>query len=348
MSAEIAAPALPAADVETLRTRRILRFAIGITLGMALATGIAWPLSFLSPVLVGLLLSSPAPLTLRAGVGFVVIIAVAMGASFVFSVVFLSYPVVFLALIGLLLFRVFYAASGDAHPLSILWMVVGFCVIPLVTLTSALAGAIVAVHITIGAAVAVALALLVQGLIPDPVAPSEAAAPPTPKPTPEASERFRSAAISTLAVWPLLVFFYTFQLTGDLLILIFVAVLAISANMQAGWKGGTALIIANLGGGVITILIYNLLVAVPEFGFFIVLMLLTTLFIGQRRFSDAPTAGLYGSAMNTVLIVIGGVTTSTDEAGAKIYVRIAQIIIAVIYIVVSLGLLESLWKRKAS
>jgi uncharacterized membrane protein YhaH (DUF805 family) len=88
-------------------------------------------------------------------------------------------------------------------------------------------------------------------------------------------------------------------------------------------------------------------VAVPEFGFFIVLMLLTTLLIGQRRFSDAPTAGLYGSAMNTVLIVIGGVTTSTGEAGAEIYVRITQIIIAVIYIVVSLGLLESLWKRKA-
>ena len=348
MCAEIAAPALPAADVETLRTRRILRFAIGITLGMALATGIAWPLSFLLPVLVGLLLSSPAPLTLRAGVGFVAIIAVAMGASFVFSVVFLSYPVIFLALIGLLLLRVFHAASGDAHPLSILWMVVGFCVIPLVTLTSALAGAIVAVYITIGAAIAVALVLLVQGLIPDPVVPSAAAAPATPKPTLEASERFRSAAISTLAVWPLLVLFYVFQLTGDLLVLIFVAILAISANMHAGWKGGTALIIANLGGGVVTILIYNLLVAVPEFGFFIVLMLLTTLLIGQRRFSDAPTAGLYGSAMNTVLIVIGGVTTSTDEAGAEIYVRITQIIIAVMYIVVSLGLLESLWKRKKS
>jgi hypothetical protein len=315
---------------------------------MALATGIAWPLSFLSPVLVGLLLSSPARLSLRAGVGFVAIIAVAMGASFVFSVVFLSYPVVFLALIGLLLFRVFHAASGDAHPLSILWMVVGFCVIPLVTLTSAQAGAIVAVYITIGAAVAVALALLVQGLIPDPVVPSVAAAPPAPKPTHEASERFRSATISTLAVWPLLVFFYVFQLTGDLVVLIFAAILAISANLQAGFKGGMALIIANVGGGVVTILVYNLLVAVPEFGFSIVLMLLTTLLIGQRRFSDAPTAGLYGSAMNTVLIVIGGVTTSTGEAGAKIYVRIAQIIIAVIYIVVSLGLLESLWKRKPS
>jgi len=328
MCAEIAAPALPATDVETLRTRRILRFAIGITLGMALATGIAWPLSFLTPVLVGLLLSSPAPLTLRAGIGFVAIIAVAMGASFVFSVVFLSYPVIFLALIGLLLFRIFHAASGDAHPLSILWMVVGLCVIPLVTLTSAQAGAILAAYITIGAAVAVALALLVQGLIPDPVVPSAAAAAPTPKTTPQASERFRSAAVSTLAVWPLLVFFYAFQLTGDLVVLIFAAVLAISASLQAGFKGGMALIIANVGGGVITILMYNLLVAVPEFGFFVVLMLLTTL--------------------NTVLIIIGGVTTSTGEAGAEIYVRLTQIIIAVIYIVVSMGLLESLWKRKES
>jgi len=346
MSAEVVASAPPVVDAEALRTRRILRFAIGITLGMTLATGIAWPLSFLTPVLVGLLLSSPAPLTLRAGLAFIALIGLAMGASLAFSIALLSYPVLFLALVGLLLFRIFHAASGDANPLSILWMVVGFCAIPLVTLTSAQAGAIVAAFITIGAAVAVALALLVQGLIPDPAVSSAAVAPPTPKSIPEASERFRSAAISTLAVWPLLVFFYAFQLTGDLLVLIFAAILAISANMRAGWKGGIALIIANLGGGVIAIVVYNLLVAVPEFGFFVVLMLLTTLLIGQRRFSDAPTAGLYGSAINTVLIIIGGVTTSTDEAGAEIYVRITQIIVAVIYIVVALGLLESLWKRK--
>ena len=120
MCAEIAAPALPAADVETLRTRRILRFAIGITLGMALATGIAWPLSFLSPVLVGLLLSSPARLSLRAGVGFVAIIAVAMGASFVFSVVFLSYPVVLHAPKGRLVFSGIHAVIYiDDSPVSI-------------------------------------------------------------------------------------------------------------------------------------------------------------------------------------------------------------------------------------
>ena len=52
--------------------------------------------------------------------------------------------------------------------------------------------------------------------------------------------------------------------------------------------------------------------------------------------------------MNTVLIVIGMTSTSTTEANVKIYVRITQIIVAVVYIVVSLGLLEGLWKRKGS
>jgi len=81
MSAEVVASVPPVVDAEALRTRRILRFAIGITLGMTLATGIAWPLSFLTPVLVGLLLSSPAPLTLRAGLAFIALIGLAMGAS---------------------------------------------------------------------------------------------------------------------------------------------------------------------------------------------------------------------------------------------------------------------------
>ena len=348
MGVTTAVATIGSVGADVIRTRRVFRFATGVTLAMALATAIAWPLSFLTAVLVGLLLGSPAALTLRAGLGFVLIIAIAMAVSLFLSVKLLAYPLVFLGIVGLLLFRIFYAASGGGNPIFVLWMIVGLLVIPLVTMSAPVAGAVIGFYITFGAAVAVGIVWLMQALIPHPETDATIASDTSNPEIPEPSVRFRSAAISTLAVMPLMVLFYVFQLTQHLVILIFAAILAISAGSVAGLKGGMGLLIANIGGGVITILIYNLLVAVPDLAFFVVLMFLTTLLIGMQRFSDRPNAALYGSALNTVLIVIGSVTTSTAEADSNVYLRLIQITLAVIYIVAAFDLLERLWRRRAS
>jgi len=346
MSAEMTLENLEPIGLETIRGRRILRFATGVTLAMVLATAIAWPLSYLTAVLVGLLLGAPTALTLRAGLGFVLIIAIAMAASLFLSVKLLAYPLVFFGIVGLLLFRIFYAASGGGSPIFILWMIVGLLVIPLVTMSAPIAGAVIGFYITFGAAVAVGIVWLMQTLIPHPETDATTAAHAAKPEIPAPPVRFRSAAISTLAVMPLMVLFYVFQLSQHLVILIFAAILAISASSVAGLKGGSALIVANIGGGAIALVVYNLLVAVPDLAFFVALMFLTTLLIGRQLFSDRPNAALYGSALNTVLIVIGSVTTSTAEADGKVYLRIAQIILAVIYIVAAFGLLEGLWRRR--
>ena len=53
---------------------RILRYAVGSTLAMAVAMGLDWPLSFLTPVLTLSFLASPAPRpTLKMGLGFILI-----------------------------------------------------------------------------------------------------------------------------------------------------------------------------------------------------------------------------------------------------------------------------------
>lgn len=347
MSAEAVAAAIPACGAEAARTRKVLRFSIGVTLTMALATAIAWPVSFLSAVLIGLLLSSPKPLSLRAGIAFVAVVATAMALSVILAAVLVPYPLVFIAITGLLLFRVFYAASGGGNPLAVLWMIIGLLLVPLLTMSAPIAGIMIGVWITFGAAVAVGIALVVQALIPevptDPTWPASAPA----GDAPDSATRFRAAAISTLAILPLMVVFYVFQLTQHVVVLIFAAILSITASSTAGSKMGVGLLVANIGGGVLALVIYKLLVAAPDLPFFVALMFLTTLLIAQQRFSDKPTASLYGSALNTVLIVIGSVTTSTAEADAKVYLRLVQIGLAVVYIIAAVGLLEALWPQKA-
>jgi len=347
MSAEAVAATLPAGGAEAARMRRILRFSVGVTLTIALATAIAWPVSFLSAVLIGLLLSSPNPLSLRAGFAFVAVVAIAMALSVMLAALLVPYPLVFIAITGLLLFRIFFSASGGGNPLAVLWMIIGLLLVPLLTMSAPIAGLLIGVWITFGAAVAVGIALVVQALIPEPPADPAGPAPASAGGAPDTRARFRAAAISTLAIMPLMVLFYIFQLTQHVVVLIFAAILSITASSTAGSKMGVGLLVANIGGGVLTLVIYNLLVAAPDLPFFVALMFLTTLFVAQQRFSDKPTASLYGSALNTVIIVIGSVTTSTAEADAKVYLRLIQIGLAVVYIVAAVGLLEALWPQRA-
>jgi uncharacterized membrane protein YgaE (UPF0421/DUF939 family) len=114
--------------------------------------------------------------------------------------------------------------------------------------------------------------------------------------------------------------------------------------MQPGFakdfKGGLALIIGNAIGGIAAIIFYELLVMVPQYIFLIFLTLLAGLMFGSRLFSGKPKAQLYGMAYSTLLLVIGSTTSSTGEAGAKVYTRIIQIMVAVVYVVVAFGLLE--------
>jgi len=347
MSAEAIAETLPGCGAEAARTRKILRFSIGVTLTMALATAIAWPVSFLSAVLIGLLLSSPTPLSLRTGFAFVAVVAIAMALSVVLAAVLVPHPLVFLAITGLLLFRIFHAASGGGNPLAVLWMIIGLLLVPLLMMSAPVAGLLIGVWITFGAMVAVGLALLVQALIPEPPTVPDGPASAPVGGAPDPATRFRAAAISTLAIMPLMVVFYVFQLTQHIVVLIFAAILAITANSTTGSKMGVGLLVANIGGGVLTLVIYNLLVAAPDLQFFVALMFLTALLVAQQRFSDKPNASLYGSALNTVIIVIGSVTTSTAEADTKVYLRLIQIGLAVVYIVAAVGLLEALWPQRA-
>ena len=55
------------------RDRRVVRYAFGATLAMAVAMGFAWELSFVVPILSLALLASPGPRpSIRKSVGFVV------------------------------------------------------------------------------------------------------------------------------------------------------------------------------------------------------------------------------------------------------------------------------------
>ena len=111
-------------------------------------------------------------------------------------------------------------------------------------------------------------------------------------------------------------------------------------------KVGMVLIIANILGGIFAIIGYRLLVMVPNFTFLIMVTLGTGLIFASRLFSNHKFAAVYGSGFSTFLLILGSVTASDAEAGNKVWTRVIQIAIAVIYVVIAFGILNRITKSK--
>jgi hypothetical protein len=317
---------------------------------MALASGIGWQLSFLTPVLSLSFLAAPGPRpSLKKGTMFVLIIAVACFAGLMLGKFLISYPLVYVPFVGLVLLRLFYMKASGRSPMLTMWLLITLLLMPLIVMTSPQIANIMALGFILNAVVTVGVVWLTHGLMPDPpgahASPAIAAAEAPGVPPP--AERFRMAATSTLVVLPVLVLFYSLQLHDALLILIFVGILSSQPGFASDFKGGLALIIGNSIGGIAAIIMYELLVFVPEYEFLIVLTLLAGLVFGALVFSDKPKAKLYGMAFSTLLLVIASTTASgSTEAESKVYARVAQIIISVVYVVMAFGVADRFVRRK--
>lgn len=324
---------------------------------MGLAMGIDWRLSFLAPVLaLSFLGSEAARPTLRTAVGLVAIVAAASLVGLGLSAWLLPYPEVFLLLEGLMLFLLFFWGARGGPGLLITLLLLAITVIPLVALQAMVLATATAQGLVAGAAAAVFAVWLSHVLVPDPATPPpvagassahEAPAPADDAESAEGSElpsRTRAAAaalVKTAVVFPLVFLYFVLGLTS-VVVLVFVALLSMQTRIDAGFKAGRALIVGNVMGGLAAVLMYELLVMVPEFGFLLLLTLLAGLFFGGKLFSGAPSAPLFGMAYSTLILVIGSTTSMFGDAGAKAWTRVIQITVAVVYLGVAFGLVDRL------
>jgi hypothetical protein len=328
------------------RDRRVLRYALGATLAMAVALGFAWDLSFIVPILALMLLASPAPRpTFRAGVGLVATISFACYVGLWAIKYLLNFMWAFFPILGLLLLGVFLARAKGTSPFLIIWLLIAVLLLPMVAVQSPDLARFTVRGLILGAVVSLLVVWTAHALVPDaptPGAPVGASSAPPPPPAPADAEA--QAITQTLVVLPLLVLFHLFEWTGAILVLIFVALLSLQPGFASSFRAGKAMLVGNAMGGAAAIVMFAFLTVVPEYAFLILLTLLAGLFFGSRLMSDRPTAPLYGMAYSTLLLVIGMTTSIAGEARAKVYDRLFQMGLAVLYVVIAFGLIEH-WRR---
>jgi len=113
----------------------------------------------------------------------------------------------------------------------------------------------------------------------------------------------------------------------------------LAKSRAAGIKSLTSTLI----GGLTALLVYWLIVAVPELYFFGLVMFVVMLNFARAIFSGGPRAAYMGSAATTVIVLIGSVMGEDASFTDVFLTRLLLIGAATGYVVIALGLMQRWW-----
>jgi hypothetical protein len=307
---------------------------------MALAYAIDWSLSFLTPLLCAVILAKPLPvLPLNAGLLNMAVTLLAFLFSFLFTLLLLPYPLIYSLSLAVVLFNAYYFLNRGGSFWLVLMLLLSVLMMPLLSsISNGLAFGVVVGFVWSGW-VTIFMVWLVHFLVPDPETvqfPKRAGFQPG-----YSATAARTALKSTVVVWPLALLFVANDWVSQMLVLIFVAIFTLMPDLEKGKLAGAATLASTMIGGIAAWLAYYLLVAVPEYFFFVVLMLFLSLAFGNIIFSERRLAKLYPSAMTTLIVLLNGSMDADSSFTETFFVRLALIFLATIYVVFALKLLHT-------
>lgn len=292
-------------------------------------------MAWMATILTAAFLANRAPRpSAKASLGVLLAIAVIFGLGLFFTTHFYHYPLIFAVLVSLGLYLNFYLAARGGSKLVVLLCTLAILLIPLMGGAEPRLALMVAKGFLISACAALLCTQIAHTLIPGGTVSVNRVAEVHPDPV-------RSAWLSAAVILPVALLCLAFNLSGAVLPLIQISALSQRPDFSTGAAGGKALIAANLGGGIVAVVFYQLLGASPTYPFLVAGLTGLALLFGRRIFSDRPTAPLYSSAFSTVLILIGsGTGQFGGDTASGFYQRIALIFLSVCYVVGALSLLQ--------
>ncbi|MFV1983083.1 MAG: DUF2955 domain-containing protein [Thiohalomonadales bacterium] len=325
---------------------RIMRFTIGVTLAVTISSAINWPLAFLVPILSAVFLTLPIPNPgLRVGLTNMLYTLSAFALGSVFTLFLLPFPLVYVPMLGLILFNLYYMLNRGASFWLVLMSILALLILPMLGNNSeGLAFGFASGFIFSGWATVI-IVWLAYFIVPD--QPGTPALPKSPGLQRGYSRPAAKAALkSTAAVLPIVVLMLSFNMTNMLLVMVFTAMFIMSPEINKGKAAGVKTMKSALIGGMFAFVFYSLIIVVPEYHFFIVLMLVTTLVIASNSFSDKPNAMYYASCFSTFYILVNSSQAEGADFSSVFITRLLLILLATVYVVFSLIVFEHFWPSR--
>ena len=344
-----AAPMHPAA------ARRILRLALGTALCLWFSQVIAWPLSFVAPVLTMFILALPLPAPgLKKGILFVVALLLPVVAGMALLPFLHHARWVGILLVALGLFYSFYYTAKGGSPVMGTFMTVGLTLVVTIGSVSIEVLVFLLQGLAMGAIFGMIFVWIAHFLLPElPPDPALAGRRKPAKPKPELAEARRNAFRSMLIVFPMaLVFLFMSASPTYTVVMIKVASMGQQASSTKSRAMGRELLESTLWGGVGAIAGWYIMAIWPSLLMYTLLIGLAGLIYGKWIFQGPaihPRFSMISYAFLTMIVILAPAVLDgqgSSGAGAAFYSRLCLFFLIAIYGSVAVAVFDAFWPGK--
>jgi hypothetical protein len=324
-----------------LRSVRVVRLALVATTALFIAQMFNWPLSFVAPVLVVAFMEMPIPKpSLREFAAFLSYAILSVVGGYVFVMLFEPYPLIFIPAYSLAVFLCAYFLHKGASIVLILLVFLGLLILPIVGNVDEGLTAFLGACLLLSEVVAIVTIQLAHGILPDPPGTEGDGMPGFQ--SGYSAHAARSAAATAIIIVPALTAILVFNWSSQLVLMIYIGIIALEGSRAHSVYDTKKYLIANAIAGVCAFIAYLILQVVPEVHVFVLLTLLATLLFAHRRFSDAPGAKFFGSALIGLIILVSSSLGAGADLDANIVKRIFAIFLAGMYVIGLMSITEPL------
>ncbi|KNY48277.1 membrane protein [Vibrio harveyi] len=328
-------------SIDNATQRRILRFAIGVGLAVFLAAWINWQLAFVAPVFTAKFLVDKPNLHRETIYELLLALIATMGLGLLLSGGITQYPIVLLIAVGLMMAWGYYLFTDPKWNLFATILLIAVLMLPFMAINNPAVSVVLASGLAISGAVSVAIFALVHIYLPEPDSEFAGyAAPPIGK-----EQRWHASFRAMLISFPVVCFFFVFQISEALLTMMFVALLSLMITSEKSVKLSAFLIISNGIGGILAILAFSILAIVPSIFFYTAFIALLAVLIGKKIYTVPEKAPIFATAFSTLLVLIGSTLMSSGDIDSNTFIRIFQLVLVGTYMILASLFLETRqWK----
>lgn len=328
-------------SIDNATQRRILRFTIGVGLAVFLAAWINWQLAFVAPVFTAKFLVDKPNLHRETIYELLLALIATMGLGLLLSGGITQYPIVLLIAVGLMMTWGYYLFTDPKWNLFATILLIAVLMLPFMAINNPAISVVLASGLAISGAVSVAIFALVHIYLPEPDSEFAGyAAPPIGK-----EQRWHASFRAMLISFPVVCFFFVFQISEALLTMMFVALLSLMITSEKSVKLSAFLIISNGIGGILAILAFSILAIVPSIFFYTAFIALLAVVIGKKIYTVPEKAPIFATAFSTLLVLIGSTLMSSGDIDSNTFIRIFQLVLVGTYMILASLFLETRqWK----
>ncbi|MGR5267030.1 DUF2955 domain-containing protein [Vibrio astriarenae] len=327
---------------ESEAQRRTIRFIVGVGIAVFAAAYFNWSLAFVAPVFTAKFLIEKPSLNSQTVYELVIALVVTMFLGMMLTGGITQYPLILMLLVGLMMLWGYYLFTDPKWNLFASILLIAVLLLPFMAISNPSISFVLAKGLSFSGIVAILVFALVHILIPEHNRDFKGYA----QPQISDQQRWHAAFRAMILAFPVVCFFYVFQITSALLTMIFIAILSLQITGDKSIKLSAFLMISNAIGGVLATIMFSILTVVPNLIFYTLVTCYMAAVMGYKIYTIPAKAPVYVTAFSTFLVLVGNTVSSTGgDIDSNTWVRILQLVMVGLYMIVASFYLETRdWK----